>query len=250
MPVLTRQVSLDQGFSDCDGPGVPATEAFSLENSTGRSILKSLAAALLLAGGAAGLAATASAQVFGQLTTAEVLPLSGHMVGAYAHFSSNSFGLLSQLRLSLYPGIDFGFMGGLTRTDQLDSETTTLRMGADVKFAVAKAGDLSPVDLAIGGALGIETGNDISVQTLGPVVVASRAFPVGTAAAAPYLGLGLLFSNIDIDNFEDADFAFPIRAGCEFRFAPEFRVGAELQLRVGDEFNDDVAFVTGVNLPF
>ncbi len=215
--------------------------------------MKRFIAALLVAAAAtvSGLGGSACAQVFGQLTTAEILPLGTHMAGGYVHFSSNQVGLLAQLRLSLHPGIDFGFMGGLSRYDQVGDEVNTVRMGADVKFALLEAGEASSMDLSLGGAIGLETGNDVNITTVGPYGVLSRAFPVGERAAlAPYGGLGLLFSNVDVAGFEDADFAFPIRLGCEFRFAPEFRVGTELQLRVGDDFNDDVAFVTGVNLPF
>lgn len=42
----------------------------------------------------------------------------------------------------------------------------------------------------------------------------------------------------------------PLRLGLEARLAPEFRIIAELQLFITDRYNDDVGFVTGVNLPF
>src|SRR4029077_6858714 len=51
----------------------------------------------------------AAAQVWGQYTSAETVPVNGHMFGGYLHASSNFLGLLAQLRLSFYPNVDFGF---------------------------------------------------------------------------------------------------------------------------------------------
>src|SRR5258705_6644118 len=55
----------------------------------------------------------AFAQVPGQFTGAEILPVNAHMYGGYLVASNNVVGGLAQLRLSFYPGVDFGFQGGL-----------------------------------------------------------------------------------------------------------------------------------------
>jgi hypothetical protein len=190
----------------------------------------------------------AGAQAYGQFTGAECVPMGGHLFGGYVEASSNTLGLLAQLRLSFYPHVDFGFLGGLTRTDIGDGNVTTLRLGTDLKCQVVHAG---PADLSLGGALGVETGDNIHLLTVGPTVVASRAYgPPTGAGITPYAGLGLLFTNAEIHKHESTDFSIPFRFGAEFRLAPEVRLMAELQLRASDEINDDVYFVTGVNLPF
>ena len=209
--------------------------------------MKRLALVLLLAAGAV-LARPAGAQVYGQYTSAEVVTVNGHVFGGYVHASNNFLGLLAQLRLSFYPNVDFGFQGGLTRISLAGGDVTTLRIGGDLKALVAHS---SSGDIAVGGALGIDTGDHLHVLTIGPTVVASRTF--GSASGAgitPYGGLGLLFSNVEIGSRQFTDFSLPFRAGAEFRLAPEVRLCAELQLRVSDEVNDDFGFVTGVNLPF
>jgi hypothetical protein len=66
----------------------------------------------------------------------------------------------------------------------------------------------------------------------------------------PYAGIGLLFSNVDVVASESADFSVPLRVGGEVRPAPEFRIIAEFEFRIADDFADDVSFTTGVNLPF
>ena len=63
-----------------------------------RWFLPLAAAALLFAG-------AAHAQVLGQFTGAETLPVNGHMMGAYLHSSQNVVGLLGQLRMSFYPDV-------------------------------------------------------------------------------------------------------------------------------------------------
>jgi hypothetical protein len=81
-------------------------------------------------------------------------------------------------------------------------------------------------------------------------VVASRSLSVGGSSIVPYAGLAVLFSSVSLDSGDKTDVSIPLRFGSEFRVSPELRIIAELQLLLEDEFNDDIVFVTGVNLPF
>jgi hypothetical protein len=155
------------------------------------------------------------------------------------------------LRLSFYPNVDFGFQGGLSRLDLGTTTKTSLRLGADVRFGVAKASAGFPVDVAVGGGLGVETSDNYSVLKLGPSVVASRVFPFsGTSAVVPYAGMMLCFASVDVGANTETDFSLPLRLGAELRAIPGVHITAELQLRIGDDFDDHAAFSAGVNLPF
>jgi hypothetical protein len=124
-------------------------------------------------------------------------------------------------------------------------------LGADLKYAVAKPSDRLPVAIAIGGALALETGEDISLITLGPTAVASHTFMTGTSSSiTPYFGIGVMFMNADAANNKSSDLSMPLRFGGDFRITPQVDVVGELQVRVSDDFNDDVGFSVGVNLPF
>ena len=206
----------------------------------------SLAAACTLA-----LAGPAHAQVTGQYTGARVLDPGAHLFGGYLDVSSNVVGLMAQLRLSFYPGIDFGFQGGPARNDDTGSSRGTLRLGTDVRFATMQVSKGAPFDLAIGGELGTENGDNFSVIALGPTAVASRVVK-GDAATGitPYVGMALLYSNIDVGSRSDTDFSVPLRFGAEFAATPGVKLITELQWRTGDSFRDDVSFNVGVNLPF
>jgi hypothetical protein len=116
-----------------------------------------------------------------------------------------------------------------------------------VKFQVVAT---SSYQISAGGALGVETGDNFSVLTLGPTAVVSRRFPVGSGAITPYGGLGLLFSNLDVLDQQDTDFSVQFRFGAEFELAPELKIVTEIQLRASDQVNDDFSIATGVNLPF
>jgi hypothetical protein len=193
----------------------------------------------------------AQAQVFGQFTGARPVPVNGHVFGGYLGASKNAIGVLTQLRLSFYPNVDFGFQGGLNKVDFAGSDVTNLRLGADVRMLVAQSSETFPVDLGVGGALGVETGDDVHILSLGPSAVASRDLKVGgTFAIVPYAGISILYSSLDIGNRSDTDVSFPLRFGTEFVPAQELRITAELQLLLEDEFNDDIVFATGVNLAF
>jgi hypothetical protein len=211
-------------------------------------VKNALAAALILA--ALGAAAPADAQVFGQFTPGAVVPVNGHVFGAYLTASENVTGGLAQLRLSFYPNLDFGFHGGLTRLDLGPgiATRTTLRVGGDVRWQVANMNQGARVDVAAGGALGVETADHFKVVTLGPSVVASR--PLAGGGIVPYAGTALNFISRDVSGHEATDLSLPLRFGMDARLAPGLHVVAELQLLVVDRYNDDVAFATGVNLPF
>jgi hypothetical protein len=194
---------------------------------------------------------TAHAQVFGQYTPAEILPVNARLGGAYVNFSQNVVGALGQLRLSFYPNVDFGFQGGLARLDLPGTSKTALRLGADVRFGVAKATADHPVDIAVGAGLGVETSDKYSVFKIGPSVVASHTFPFSSrSSVAPYAGAMLCFTSWDTDPATGTDFSVPVRLGAELRAIPGVRLTAEFQLRLGDEFDDRTGFSAGVDFPF
>jgi len=195
--------------------------------------------------------APAHANVFGQYTSAETLPVNEHLFGAYLNTSSNVFGLLGQLRLSFFPGVDFGFQGGLNRIDTEPAKKTTVRLGGDLKFAVAHSSATSPVDIALGGSIGIETGDDYSTLTIEPDAVVSRTFAMSkNGAFVPYGAVALAFTTLNTGSLDQNDFSIPIRLGAELRLIPGVRFCAELQMRPGDQINDDVGFALGGNFPF
>jgi len=193
----------------------------------------------------------ARANAFGQLTSAEILPGNTHQFGGYLDMSDHAFGLLGQLRMSFYPGFDFGFQGGLTRFDFGTSKRTAVRLGADGRFAVMHPDSAQKLDVSIGAAVGVTSGDRYSVLTLGPEAVASRHFHLaGSAAVSPYVGVMLSFSSLTASGITNTDFAMPIRIGTELTAAQGIKFVGELNFRVGDDINDHFGFLAGVNLPF
>jgi hypothetical protein len=199
-------------------------------------------------------ASPASAQVFGQFTGAEPVPPDGHLFGGYVHVSGNDAGLLAQLRLSFYPGIDFGFQGGFVRRDLAIGNRTPLRLGVDLKGKIHSSSDRIPVDVALGGALGVEAADDLTVVTVTPTIIGSHTFGGATGgggtAITPYGRLGFGISKFTLSGTEDTDFSVTIRAGAEFRMAQGLGIVVELQANMNDRINDDVALAGGVNVPF
>lgn len=212
--------------------------------------MKRLCAIALAAAGIA-VALPARAQTFGQFTSAEIIPTNGRLFGAYVVASENVASLLGHLRLSFYPGVDFGFQGGLSRQDFSSGDRTTLRLGTDLKIAVRRQSEAQPVAISIGGGLSVETGDDFSVLSVGPTAVVSRAFATGERTSiSPYVGLGIAFTNIDVGDANDTDVSVPLRVGADFGVMPGMSLMGELQFQLGDAFNDDFGFSAGVNMPF
>lgn len=196
-------------------------------------------------------AAPAGAQVFGTLGSAERVPMNGHVVGAYINATNDVLGMFGQLRLSFYDNIDFGFQGGLSRVSVGGNDRTAVRLGTDIEFMTARAGANFPIDLALGGGLGVESSDGYHVLTLMPSAVASHTFAMGQGASvAPYVGVGLSFANVDANSTKDTFTSLPIRLGGDLRVMPGIRFVAEMQFAVGNTYTDDFGLATGVNLPF
>lgn len=193
----------------------------------------------------------AHAQVFGQLGGSEPLPLSGHLAGGYLRMSGSDLTLLGQLRLSLYPNIDFGFVGGFSRVDVGGVNRTAIKLGADFKTQVAKRSEAFPLDLSLGAALGIDTAEDFTVLSIGPTVQFSRRVELSNGQTlVPYGGLGFMFARADVGNGNGTDLSVPLRAGTEYHLQPGTILLAEMQLAISDRINDDFGVTLGVNFPF
>lgn len=192
------------------------------------------------------------AQVIGQLTGAQTLEVNSRMFGGYLQFSQNVLNVMGQLRLSFYPGVDFGFQGSLAR-QQFDtgSDRTTLGLGGDLKYQIGSPTAGNPVSLALGATVGVQTGDDFSILSIGPTLVGSRTLQTGdTVSLSPYVGIGLLFSNINVGDNNDTDFSMPLRLGTTLRLNPGLDLVGEIQFRIGDNFDDDMSTTVGVNAPF
>lgn len=206
---------------------------------------------LCLAAGLLVLAGAAHAQLPATYTGAAVLPVDGHVFGAYVPITSNSIGAVGQLRLSFLPGVDFGFQGGLSRLDRSAGSKTLVRMGTDVKFQLAAPSEGRPVAMAIDAGIGIFAGDDYNVLSIGPSFIVSRSWRSGQSGEfSPYAGIGLAITTINAGSFDDNDFAMPIRVGAEFGITPAARLVFEIATRIGSDFGDDTEFTLGANLPF
>ncbi len=197
------------------------------------------------------LGTAARAQVLGQYGGAETLPVNGRLFGAYLQSSENVLGITSQLRLSFYPSVDFGFRGGFARQNFVGGDRTTVRIGGDLKINLMHQTETNPVAMAVGGDLSVETGDGYSVLNVGPTLVASRDLgTVGSAALTPYASVGLAFSTVDIGSINDTDVFVPLRIGSQLRMSPTLQFVAELQFQFFDSFGDDIGIAGGVNIPF
>jgi hypothetical protein len=195
-------------------------------------------------------APAAQAQLPSTYSGAAVLPVNAHVFGAYVPLSSNAVGALAQLRLSFLPGVDFGFQGGLSRLDRSAGSKTLIRLGTDVKVLVAHASDARPIDMAIGGGLGIFAGDNYNLLSVGPTFVASRTWQSGSSSFTPYVGAGLAITTINAGPVDDNDFSIPLRFGAELGLSQAARLVGEFTTRIGNDFGDDSEFALGVNLPF
>lgn len=200
---------------------------------------------------AAGLAAAspALAQVHGTFTEARVVPVNGRLGGAYLQFDPHSATLMGQLRLSFYPNLDFGFLGGLSRIDVNNNTRTSVRLGGDFRGQLMTQSDSYPVNITLGAGLGLESADNFTILSVGPTAGVSRSLDYANQWIA-YGGASLLLSRVDLGSGNDTDTSFPLRVGLEFHPNPDIRLLSEIQLAVSDEIRDDFSFTVGVLFPF
>lgn len=204
-----------------------------------------IALVLVLGAGAAG------AQVQGQYTGAQILEPGGHLFGGYLDVSRNVVGLMAQLRLSFYPGVDFGFQGGASRLSKDGTDKGTIRLGTDFRVGTHRATPERPYDLAFGGCLDVETGDNYNLFSIGPDVALSHSFNPGkTGGVTVFTGAVVLFTSASFGGNSDNGWSMPLRIGAEFIAAPSLRLTTELQYRAGDDFRDKTVIDIGVNAPF
>jgi hypothetical protein len=206
----------------------------------------SCAALLLLA-----CARPATAQVYGQFGGATPVAVDHRLFGLYGGFSDHQSDLLGQLRLSFYPGIDFGFQGGISHLNAAGHTRTVVHMGGDLKTLVARRSDTFPVDVALGGTLGVGSADNFNLLSMGPLAVASRTHTLrGGAELVPYGGVALLYTHSDISGTSSTDASMHVRLGLEARPNADFRIVVELQEPLSDPVDRHPKLLLGANFPF
>ena len=205
--------------------------------------------ALCFLAGLAGTASPALAQIHGIFNDARVVPVNGHLGAAYLQFDKSSASLMGQLRLSFYPNLDFGFVGGLSRLDVDDDSKTSVRLATDFRGQIATQSSSFPLSITLGAALGVESADGYTLLAVGPTAVASRVLDQANQWVA-YGGASLLLSRSEISGSRNTDTSLPLRAGLQYSPNADIHILSEAQLAVSDELNDDFSFTIGVLFPF
>ena len=209
---------------------------------------RSLAAAAM----AVALACAASpalAQVYGILNDAKVVPLNGHLGGGYLQFDKSSATLMGQLRLSLYPNMDFGFVGGLSRLDIENDTKSSVRLATDFRGQITNQSADFPVSITLGAAIALESADGFSLLSVGPTAAASRVLDQANQWTATF-GASLLLSRSEINGDRNTDTSLPLRLGLQYAPNADLRIMSEAQLGVSDNIRDDFQFTIGVLFPF
>ena len=211
-----------------------------------RRLLATCAALLAVA-----CARPASAQVAGQFGPAVPLAVNQHVMGGYVALAQHQAEALAQLRLSFYPGMDFGFQGGLHRYDTGNASRTAVELGGDVRTAVARRASGAPFDITLGGAIQISSADHRGVLDVGPTLAASRAYVLhGGTQLSPYAGLALLYTRTDQDGANATDLTLPLRGGVEYQPNADMRLVLEFQVPLSDPQGTHPKVVLGANFPF
>jgi hypothetical protein len=195
----------------------------------------------------------APAQVAGQLEGAVPIAVEAHVFGGYVALAQHQAALLCQLRLSFYPGVDFGFQGGIHRYDgdAGGASRTAVELGGDVRTLVVRRGATAPFDISLGGAIQLSSADHRNVLGVGPTLAAGRSYTfTGGSQLSPYFGFALLYSRSDAGGTNTTDLSLPLRAGLEYQPNSNVRLVSELQLPLSDPQGAHPKLLLGANFPF
>jgi len=194
----------------------------------------------------------ARAQVAGQLGGAVPIAVNGHVFGGYVALAKHQALALCQLRLSFYPGVDFGFQGGLHRYDgDGGASSTAVELGGDVRTLVARRSASAPLDVSLGGAIQLGNSDHRSVLAVGPTIAIGRSYTyTGGSELSPYFGAAVLYARSDVNAVSSTDLSFPLRTGLEYRPNADVRLVVELQVPFSDPQGTHPKLLLGANFPF
>jgi hypothetical protein len=156
---------------------------------------------------------------------------------------------MGQLRLSFYPNMDFGFIGGLSRLDINDDTKSSVRLGTDFRGQIATQDASFPLNITLGAALAVESADGFSLLSVGPTAAASMGLDQAKQWEA-YGGASILISRSEINGARNTDTSLPLRLGLQYSPNPDIRILSEFQVAVSDEIRDDLSFTLGVLFPF
>lgn len=195
----------------------------------------------------------APAQVAGQLEGAVPIAVDAHVFGGYVALAQHQAALLCQLRLSFYPGVDFGFQGALHRydADGGGASRTAVELGGDVRTLVVRRGASAPFDISLGGAIQLSSADHRNVLGVGPTLAAGRSYTfTGGSQLSPYFGFALLYTRSDAGGVNATDLSLPLRFGLEYQPSAIFRLVSEVQLPLSDPQGVHPKVLLGANFPF
>ena len=211
-----------------------------------RLLLASCATLLLAA-----CARPAAAQVAGQFGGATPIAVDSHVFGGYVGLAQHQYQVQTQLRLSFYPGIDFGFQGGMHHFAETGSERNAIELGGDVRTLVARRGKSSLFDVSLGGAIAVSSADHYNVLSVGPTMGLSRTIKLSAGAEfVPYGGAALFYSRSDIGSENTTDISLPLRFGMEYRPNAGVRTELEFQVPLSDATGTHPKIMLGANFPF
>lgn len=193
----------------------------------------------------------AGAQVAGQFGGAAPIAVDTRVFGGYLGVAQHQFEGLAQLRLSFYPGVDFGFQGGVHHYGESGVSRNAIEIGGDVRTIVTRQGPSTPCDVSLGGAIEVSSADHYNLLSVGPTVAASRRYaPHVGSEFVPYAGAALLYSRTDVGIANSTDVSLPLRFGLEYGPNPSVRTVLELQLPLSDNQGSHPKLIFGANFPF
>jgi len=178
----------------------------------------------------------ASAQVYYMFPGAQTVADNEAAVGGAVGFADDLFRMVGYGRFNMNPKSDLG----VEIVIDVNNSNGRFGAGADYKYFILPADESFPLDLAVQGGLGFETGNSFTNFNIPLGGILSKDLKTqGGTTIVPYGGLYMVISHFSSDFFDDTD------VDLELRFGSSFQISNAGDLFVAIHIADEVAFFAG-----
>ncbi len=179
--------------------------------------------------------------LFGQLSTAEAVPLGAIDVGGSVGFFDDANAVFGHFRMGIASNTEFELRSGIDDTERGDDPHFMISLSAKTHFLNREDYTVPDMALSLFGEY-YDVGHDANVWILGFGLIGSHPIELSSnVTLTPYSRLNFRAERLNTSGYKDSDFDIGLNMGVQF--APTNRTQFYGEFQIDDQWG----FITGVN---
>jgi len=172
-------------------------------------------------------AAPASAQLLGNMSTASVEEVGAQKIGGYVGITGDFVALTGQFRLGVASSLDLG--GKLAYVDFNSPGGSSIALNADLKIQILDVYLQDPIDLSLGPDVTYFRESDVTNWYFGGFILLSKEYALASGKPlSPYARLGLRLHRAEFAGESTDEFDIGFAGGIEYGLSGYTSIFGEL----------------------